>query len=64
MKRLIAAVLSLGLFSICLVGCDDKSTAKTETKSQTTVSTPEGSKTTTHDTKVEDTTKETKDKTP
>ena len=64
MKRIATAVLSLGLISIGLVGCDEKSTAKTDTKTETKVTTPTGSKTTTHETEVKDTTKENKEKTP
>jgi hypothetical protein len=64
MKRIVAAVLSLSLISMGIIGCDDKSTAKTETKTEKTVTTPSGSKTTTHETEVKDTEKVHNDKTP
>ena len=64
MKRIVAAILSLSLFSICIVGCDEKSTTKTESKTETKVTTPTGTKTTTHEVEIKDTTKEHKDKTP
>jgi len=60
MKRIIAAVLTLGLFSICLAGCDEKSSVKTETK----VTTPEGSKTVTRETEIKESGKAVPDKTP
>ena len=60
MKRLVAAVLSLSLFSIGIVGCDEKSSVKTETK----VTTPTGSKTVTHETDVKETGTEKSNKTP
>jgi hypothetical protein len=64
MKRIAAAVLSLGLISIGLVGCDEKKTTKMDTKTDTTVTTPTGTKTTTHEVEVKDTIKENKEKTP
>jgi hypothetical protein len=60
MKRIVAAVVCLGLFSIGLVGCDEKSSVKTETK----VTTPSGSKTVTHETKVSESGKAEPEKTP
>ena len=64
MKRIAAVVLSLGLVSIGLVGCDEAKTSKSDIKTETKVTTPTGSKTTTHEVEVKDTTKENKDKTP
>lgn len=64
MKRIAAAVLSLGLVSIGLVGCDETKTSKSDVKTETKVTTPTGTKTTTHEVEVKDTTKENKDKTP
>lgn len=64
MKRMVVAVLNLGLITMGIVGCGEKSSTKTETKSEKTVTTPSGSKTTTHETEVKDTTQEHKDKTP
>jgi hypothetical protein len=60
MKRIVAAVLSLSLFSIGVVGCDEKSSVKTETK----VTTPSGTKTVTHETDVKETGKNPPDKVP
>lgn len=64
MKRIATALLSFGMISIGLVGCDEKSTTKTDTKTEKTVTTPSGTKTTTHEIETKDTTKESKDKTP
>ncbi|MBI3863347.1 MAG: hypothetical protein HY290_15765 [Planctomycetia bacterium] len=64
MKRIVTAAMSLSLLAIGIVGCDEKSTTKTETKTETKVTTPAGTKTTTHDTEVKDTTTAHKDKTP
>lgn len=60
MKRLIAAVLSLSLFSIGFVGCAEKSSTKTET----TVTSPTGTKTITSETDVKETGKVHADKMP
>ena len=60
MKRLFAAVLSLSFFSIGIVGCAEKSS----TKSETTVTTPTGTKTVTHETEVKETGKTHPEKTP
>jgi hypothetical protein len=60
MKRIIAAVLSLSLFSIGIVGCAEKSSTKTET----TVATPTGTKTVTQETEVKETGKAQPDKAP
>ena len=51
MKRILASVLVLSVMSIGLVGCADKSSKKTETKT----STPSGSTTTTQETTVKKT---------
>ena len=59
MKRVIAAVVSLSLLSI-LVGCDEKSSTKSETK----VTTPTGSKTVTTETEVKESGKVRSEKTP
>jgi len=56
MKRILASVVVLSILSIGFVGCGDKATKKTETKT----STPGGSTTTTH----EDTVKKTGDNPP
>ncbi len=60
MKRMIATVLSLSLFVIGFVGCAEK----TSTKSETTVTTPTGTKTVTHETDVKKTGTEKTEKTP
>jgi hypothetical protein len=60
MKRMVAAVLSLSFISIGIVGCGEKSSVKTET----TVTTPSGTKTVTHETDVKETGKTHPEKTP
>jgi len=60
MKRIIATALSLGLISIGLVGCDEKSSVKTETK----VTTPTGTKTITRETEIKESGKAEPEKTP
>ena len=51
MKRILASVMVLSILSIGLVGCGDKASKKTETKT----STPGGSTTTTQETTVKKT---------
>lgn len=51
MKRIAAAVFTLSLLSIGIIGCAEKSSTKTET----TVTTPTGTKTVTHETEVKET---------
>lgn len=60
MKRIATAVMSLGLLSIGIVGCDEKSSVKTETK----VTTPSGTKTVTHETEVKESGKASPEKAP
>ncbi len=64
MKRIAAAVLCLGLVSIGLAGCDETKTSKSDVKTETKVTSPSGTKTTTHEVEVKDTTKENKEKNP
>jgi hypothetical protein len=51
MKRMLSLVMVLSLFSLGFVGCAEK----TETKKETSVSTPEGSTTTTETKETETT---------
>ena len=51
MKRITCAVLMLGLFAFCMVGCAEKTSKKTETE----ITTPGGKTTVTTETEVKQT---------